>query len=559
MRDFGLVVFSLVLAGCALDIPEGRAGCMLDSDCPATWSCRREDRGGRCWRTPSSIDAGELDAGDVDAGPSDATVDGGGPIDDGGVDANRDAGCAMPSDCDDGVSCNTDLCDASSGICTHVPRDDDGDDHDAICGIGGEMFGDDCDDTRASVHPGAPEICDGDLDDDCDTRGESVDDDVACEWLYCNADACDVPVQVSAGGSHACVRTAAGRVFCWGADDFGQLGTGAGFGPMQTRPVEVTGFMGPVDEVTCGARHTCAIDDRGVVCWGDDAQGQLGDGLPGPPTPMPSFVLGTAGAAHVGAGNEHSCMDDGATNTSCWGANGHGQLGDGTTMPRSTPTLVIGSIGARAPSAGVDFTCARGTAGGVYCFGANDRGQIDGTGADHPTPVRPGVPPDVVTLDAGDRHVCAYRRNATGTDAYVCWGANEHGQLGNASTTDSPTPVMVVAASGGGLVTTHSSAPHVAAGGAFTCATDGVRQLYCWGSNDEGQLGVGAAGTTLATAPVETMLTGAVHDVDAGEAFACAVLDSGEVWCWGANESGQLGDESTSERDSPVRVVAHSL
>src|SRR5262249_10096724 len=136
-------------------------------------------------------------------------------------------GCMLATDCNDGNGCTIDACDAT-GACTHTMTDADGDGHAIRCTSGGTMYGDDCDDANGAAHPGAPEICNDDADDDCDGNGELMDDDVACEWLHCNAtdDACDTPASISAGGSHVCIVTGAGHLFCWGQNDLGEIGTG---------------------------------------------------------------------------------------------------------------------------------------------------------------------------------------------------------------------------------------------------------------------------------------------------------------------------------------------
>ena len=198
-------------------------------------------------------------------------------------------------------------------------------------------------------------------------------------------------VSVAAGNGHTCAVTSAGVVWCWGANWAGQLGDGTN--TSRLTPVSVSPRLPPLDviAVTAGDGHTCAVTRAGAVwCWGDNRAGQLGDGTTTTrPTPVAVSGLGDSVVVAVAAGWGHTCAVTSAGAVLCWGSNADGQLGDGTTTDRLTPVVVSGlGNGAAAIAAAPRHTCAVTCAGGVWCWGWNGSGQLgDGTTTDALTPV----------------------------------------------------------------------------------------------------------------------------------------------------------------------------
>jgi alpha-tubulin suppressor-like RCC1 family protein len=349
---------------------------------------------------------------------------------------------------------------------------------------------------------------------------------------------------IAAGGSHTCAIVSGGGVKCWGSNWSGQLGDGTTDG--SSTPVDVVGLTSGVTAVAAGWSHTCAlVSGGGVKCWGSNGSGQLGDGTTdGSSTPVDVVGL-TSGVTAIDAGDSHTCALVSGSGVKCWGANGSGQLGDGTITQRSTPVEVAGLAGGvTAVSAGWNHTCAIVSGGGVKCWGDNGNGQLgDGTTTNHSTPVDVvGLTSGVTAIDAGWSHTCAIVSGG----GVKCWGNNGDGQLGDGTTTNHSTPVDVV-----GLA---SGVTAIAAGDGYTCALVSGGGVKCWGNNGYGQLGDGTMDHRNTPVDVVELASG-VTAVAAGYGHTCALLSGGGVKCWGRNRYGQLGNGTTTNSSVPVNVT----
>jgi len=352
------------------------------------------------------------------------------------------------------------------------------------------------------------------------------------------------PAFIAVGDWHSCALTRAGGVQCWGNNRHGQLGDGTTIS--RSTPVDVTGLASGVIKISAGPASTCALTrEHGVKCWGDNRHGQLGDGTTISRS-SPVNVVGLAsGVDAIAVGGLLACAVVRVGPVRCWGTLPTGE----TAVLRTTPTDVPG-LGGAAISAGYDYVCAVGDR--AMCWGANDHGQLgDGTRIARAFPVQVlGHPNGAFAIHAGSRHTCALawngQRDVWPNREMKCWGANDYGQLGDGSTADRTVPVTVAGLEGVAVV-------GMAVGGDHTCAETeaGVR---CWGSNRRGQLGNDTISSSRVPVPV-TGLPAHGLAVDAGPSgeHTCALVGDGAM-CWGRNDSGQLGDGTMIASSVPVEV-----
>jgi cysteine-rich repeat protein len=350
-------------------------------------------------------------------------------------------------------------------------------------------------------------------------------------------------VSVDTGYQHTCAALANGTAWCWGRGDYGRLGNGATADAHV--PVQVSGLT-TAAAVTCGELHSCArLTDGTARCWGEGANGRLGNGTTTDST-TPVTVTGLAGVAQIEAGQNFNCarLTDGTLR--CWGYGGYGRLGNGATADALTPVTVNATVGAKADRAlsahlGVHTCSIKAADGSIWCWGENGYGQLgDGTTTDRLAPVRAGSLTGAVALTTGYQHTCA----VLASGAVWCWGNGAYGRLGNGATANQSSPVQVTG------VTT---AVAVSAGELHSCARLADGTARCWGRGANGRLGNGA--TADSSTPVTvTGLTGAAQ-LQTGSDFNCARLGDATVRCWGAGAYGRLGNGLTTDQTTPVTVT----
>jgi alpha-tubulin suppressor-like RCC1 family protein len=407
-------------------------------------------------------------------------------------------------------------------------------------------------------------------------------------------------VDLAIGHYHTCAIRADGVAMCWGANAEGSLGRGDTTD--STVPVEVSGEH-KFTQIASGLSYSCGLRLDGVaMCWGINNHGQLGNGST-TTSLIPVEVGEDLAFVKISAENAHACglRNDGTA--MCWGLNWVNQLGDGTSTGRESPVPVIGLGKIAQISVGPESTCAIQADGMVYCWGRNNYYQLsDGTTTNRNTPVhvqnfsmldmqnRPYkfaqdtvacstgrigtvqyhgsnglmicdganyVPAAVSTdkmffdnaifqsrITSGYDHVCLAREDGI---AY-CWGDNTKGQVGDGTSGNyKGTPT---------LVSNNIKFASIDGGAEHTCGLTPEGVAYCWGANEYGQLGDG----TKTNKSIPTLVTGdhKFMQLEAGEMHTCGLKTNGEAWCWGwglAVGDGLGGSATSSGRANPVKVI----
>ncbi len=307
-----------------------------------------------------------------------------------------------------------------------------------------------------------------------------------------------------------------------------------------------TCWTGDTVSVTAGLYHTCAVLKNGrVKCWGNSDRGQTGNGGVSEFLPEPAYVISLESEVlSVSAGLRHTCALLKNGGVKCWGDNEYGQLGDNTTTTHIEPVSVSNlNAAVKQISSGASHNCVLLENGGVKCWGRNDVGQIgDGSTIHQPLPVDvSGLKEGVEMISAGYYHTCALLKNGS----VRCWGDNYYGQLGDNTTISRNEPVSVSNLTFG--------VRQISSGGSHNCVLTENNGVKCWGRNDTGQIGDGS--TTNQPLPVDVSgLNAGVGTVIAGGYHTCALMLAGSVKCWGDNENGQIGIGSTKEARKPNDV-----
>ncbi|TMC67287.1 MAG: hypothetical protein E6J18_16365, partial [Chloroflexi bacterium] len=305
--------------------------------------------------------------------------------------------------------------------------------------------------------------------------------------------------------------------------------------------------------VSAGDAFSCGVGTSGTtVCWGDNGVGQLGNGTTGGINVTPGLVSAPAGVSFsaVSVGPAHACGLTSGGAAYCWGGNPFGELGNGTRTNSPVPLLVNEpGVAFSEISMAENSSCGVDSNGAAYCWGIY-HGSILTT----PQPIA-GVTFSTVSVGGLFLLDSAVACGIAGGIPF-CWGSNGVGAVGSGSANFmEPTPVAVAYPVGDSLFTV------VSVGGKdyqFVCGVSGTTGIvYCWGGNGTGQLGVGSVGgSSFTPAPITAPAGVSFTTVSAGGFHACAVATTGSVYCWGSNSNGQLGDGTAIDSPTPVEVYA---
>lgn len=343
--------------------------------------------------------------------------------------------------------------------------------------------------------------------------------------------------------------------------------------PAPAAPADAEAVFTGVTQVTVDQEHSCARLANGQArCWGSSFDGEIGDGAD-VPRDHPVVVKNPAGTGpltgvvQIDAGVYNTCAVLSNGQARCWGFNGDGQAGDGTTVDYRFLARVVKNPAGTGPltqvlriSAGERHTCALLTTGQVRCWGENVSGEL-GTGATGPPePLaqvvlnRNGTGPlrGVTQIDAGNSRTCVRLGNGEAR----CWGDNTLGALGTGLLGDALLPTPVSNAPGTGPLT---GVTQVTVGNEHGCARLQNGQARCWGRNDDGQVGDGTTTPPtrprLVSDPAGTGPLGGITQIDVGDKSTCARLGNGQARCWGNSTEGQIGDGIAGPDRLRPRVV----
>ena len=364
--------------------------------------------------------------------------------------------------------------------------------------------------------------------------------------------------KISAGFYHTCALGASGAVYCWGYNGTGANATGSVSD--SSAPAEITNAPSIATDVEAGGYHTCLISDDEPYCWGLANNLQISSrestflGRPSDPfmfakTSIQKIMSSPDDALRI----SHTCAQLSNNNIVCTGDNTYGQLGINSLTPSSYWSLNYPTVSNLIADfvTGLNHTCALLINGGVECWGRNHLNQIasGSVTAKEDPPVAPsGLPTTVTQLSAGRNHNCAL---TSAGDVY-CWGDPTYGQSGSCSSSTTAN-----------LISGLSNVSSIVAGGNTSCVVQTDGKVKCWGDNSYAQLGRGDTWTSCDTTPVNALLPDSgpqetVQQLSLGFRHGCAITTSNQLKCWGSDGYGQIGAglEEIGTKLHPFRITS---
>ena len=318
--------------------------------------------------------------------------------------------------------------------------------------------------------------------------------------------------QFSSGYYHACVIASDNKLYCWGRNHRGQLGNNSTADSSKPVAVNMTGVLAgkTIKQISSGAYHTCVVaSDDNAYCWGENMKGQLGNNSTAnssvPVKVDTSGALAGKTIKQISTGHYHTCAVASDDKIYCWGENNNGELGNGSTVDSRVPVAV------------------------------NMTGVLAGK--------------TIKQMSVGTYNTCVIASD----DKVYCWGSNAYGQVGNNSLTDSTVPVAVNATG----VLAGKTIKQISVGHHRACVIASDDKMYCWGNNMGGALGNGS--TADSHIPVSVNMSGVlagkvIRRISIGAFHTCVDATDNKIYCWGSNNYGQLGNNSTANSGVPTTI-----
>ena len=359
--------------------------------------------------------------------------------------------------------------------------------------------------------------------------------------LFAFASAADL---IAPGFKSTCAIGVTGQLFCWGTNQYGQLGIGAD-PSIKSSPVPVARTL-RFSKVSGKVADTCALAAGGDAwCWG----GGLNQGQPY--GPLPTLVPGGLRFIDISVGAFVMCGITADRLLYCWGNNTTGMFGTGTVLelPTNLPVLSGAGMHFQSVSVGENNVCGVTVDGVAYCWGASGSGEVGAGGGQFRSPVVVAGGLTFTSLEAGGNNVAGVSCGVTPAGGGYCWGAVC--QPTRACLASLPALVdgghiwrsIRVAAGDVDLANTH------------ICGVTTTGEGWCWGGGQFGQLGDGQVYQNGQPTPHAVLGGYMFAAVLAGNNHSCGVTSQHAILCWGSNNSGELGDGTTIQRMSPVAVA----
>jgi alpha-tubulin suppressor-like RCC1 family protein len=355
--------------------------------------------------------------------------------------------------------------------------------------------------------------------------------------------------RLSQGENHLCRRDKAGTLWCWGNNLKGQLANPQ----FALQPVpQAIPFRRPFSMMEGGADHSCGLLTSGQIeCWGDPAMGVMGDGnSSAQPDTRPITVPGLSNIVRISSGFDGMCALDAAGKVFCWGAVGRSNSRQRIRVFRtySRPEPMPLPEPAIHLGFGVHHACAVGASGAAYCWGFNGMGALgDGSVEDRMQPVRVlQLPEKLASITPGYLQTCAI---AVSKRIY-CWGGNQQNQLGDGLPNPNTDAKRLLPA----IVPNLENIVQLRSGSSTTCALDEAGRVFCWGYNEHGSAGQDPARYPNVPVPMPISLQIPVVELAPNEWGMCALTASDRVYCWGSNKTKLLGERTAERSWRPVEI-----